>query len=80
MQLQLGGFLLKPLTTVADAAEVAPAADAGRVAENIGADDIAETTLRSLLHGEPHNIQAPEGQKMITLSIPLASQVPMKVK
>ena len=79
-QLQLGGFLLKPLTTVADAAEVAPAADAGRVAEKIGADDIAETTLRSLLHGEPHNIQAPEGQKMITLSIPLASQVPMKVK
>ena len=79
-QLQQGGFLVKPVTTAADADEVVPAADAGRVAMNIGGDDIVETTLTSLLHGEPQPLQAPEGPKFISASIPLASQVPKKIK
>ena len=75
-QLQQGGFLIKPITTGADA----PAADAGRVAVNIGTEDIVETTLTSLLHGEPQPLQAPEGEKFISASIPLANQVPNKIK
>jgi hypothetical protein len=75
-QLQQGGFLIKQITTGADA----PAADAGRVAVNIGTEDIVETTLTSLLHGEPQPLQAPEGKKSISASIPLANQVPNKIK
>lgn len=71
-RLQDRGFLLKPPSTVTDAAaEVAPPADAGRVAGSFVAEDILET----LLQGEAQHLQAPEGKKFTSASIPLTNQV-----
>ena len=50
--------------------EVAPAAGAGRVAMNIGADNTGEKIQNYMLQGEPQHLQTPgEKQKFINASI-----------